>query len=100
MIFQVENGDWELPGGTLEKGESYQQTLQREIREELGGEIISFEVFGFFSCYSSAKNVYKPHLPHPNFIRLVGGCEVRLVQKPQNPPGAEKVTRVETVGIN
>jgi len=35
---------WELPGGGIEPGESYQQTAVREIREETGLEISAAEV--------------------------------------------------------
>jgi mutator protein MutT len=31
-----ELGDWEVPGGRMEAGESDEQTLQREIKEEIG----------------------------------------------------------------
>ncbi len=34
-------GDWEVPGGKIEKGESVFEALKRELREELGIEIQS-----------------------------------------------------------
>ncbi len=35
-----ERSQWELPGGRLDKGEQPEQTVVREIREELGLEVV------------------------------------------------------------
>jgi len=99
VIFQIENGMWELPGGTLEAGEVYVEALKREVMEELGAELITYNIFGYFDCRSSAEVPYKPHIPHPIFNRVVGYGEVRLVGRPLNPVDGEQVIAVEIVEI-
>jgi 8-oxo-dGTP diphosphatase len=39
MIYSTQNGDYKFPGGGVETGETHQQALTREIREECGAEV-------------------------------------------------------------
>ncbi|MCM3567357.1 NUDIX hydrolase [Neobacillus mesonae] len=43
------NGDWSLPGGLLELGESAEEAGRREVFEETGIEIGALELVGVFS---------------------------------------------------
>lgn len=38
LLLQEQDGMWELPGGRVEHGEGFAQTLNREIKEEMGVE--------------------------------------------------------------
>ncbi|MFX3647855.1 MAG: NUDIX hydrolase [Paenibacillus sp.] len=100
VVFQLDNGDWELPGGTLEAGEPYMDGLKRELMEELGAEMRSYQIFGQFHCTSSALEPYRPHIPHPHFVRIIGYGDVELVGDPLNPEDGEQVVAVEVVEID
>lgn len=41
-----ERGKWEIPGGSVEFGETFEDAIKREIKEELGVEIIIIELLG------------------------------------------------------
>ncbi|WP_235288176.1 NUDIX hydrolase [Paenibacillus tarimensis] len=99
-VMQLADGRWELAGGTLEPGEHYMDALRREVMEELGSELVSFRLMAQIINHSSAPEPYRPHIPHPVCIRLIGFGEIRMVCDPLNPPGAEQVAAVETVCID
>ncbi|OMF37522.1 NUDIX hydrolase [Paenibacillus sp. FSL H8-0548] len=99
VIMKIDNGKWELIGGTLEPDEFYMDALVREVKEEIGAELVNYKPFGCFKCQSSASEPYRPHIPHPHFVRLVGYGEVHIVGAPLNPPDGEQVIAVEVVAI-
>jgi len=51
-------GCWEFPGGKREPGETFQQCLVREIREELGVDIAVGELFAEISHAYPEKSVH------------------------------------------
>ncbi len=74
LLVQEENGKWELPGGGLDFGESPQEGLAREIREEMGLRVKTMETHPsfFFPCTNPhgqhiVNVVYRTELEHLNF---------------------------------
>jgi 8-oxo-dGTP pyrophosphatase MutT (NUDIX family) len=59
-----DDGSWDLIGGSMEPGESFEQTVRREVREEIGvelGELDVLEVYSgpdFFHRYPNGDEVY------------------------------------------
>ena len=41
LLVQEDNGKWELPGGGLDWGEKPEEGIRREIKEEMGLEVMS-----------------------------------------------------------
>ena len=97
LILRLQTGEWEVPGGTLEPGESYSDAISRELIEEAGARLITFEPLGAWHCFSTAPKPYRPHLPHPEFYRLVGYGAVEIIGNPENPESGEQVASVEFV---
>lgn len=54
-------GHWSLPGGTPEKGESFEQTLKREVDEEADIKIENIAPVGYQSIYDmkTKKKIYQ-----------------------------------------
>ncbi len=88
------DGGWCMTGGTLEPGESYLEAIERELAEEAGARLGSFEVLGAWHCYAHTDKPYKPHLPWPEFYRLVGYGPVEIIGDPGNPEDGEQVSEV------
>lgn len=58
---------WDFFGGHLEPGETPEQALVREVREELGVELISWQLFRVYECmsgdaYPNTKFIYQARI--------------------------------------
>jgi 8-oxo-dGTP diphosphatase len=50
-------GKWEFPGGKIEEGETEQDAVKREIREELGVDVIPEKIVGIFKRTEPDKEI-------------------------------------------
>ncbi|HRY82776.1 MAG TPA: isoleucine--tRNA ligase [Candidatus Moranbacteria bacterium] len=84
LIHRNEKGrkiTWALPGGKVEKGETFREAVEREVKEELGVEIQSLKAF-----------VKKPYIFEGRLFETV--CyEVKVKSEPKNmvPDEADKI---------
>lgn len=51
-------GDYDIPGGSLKNGETYDIGLQREVKEETGLEIVNVEPILIKTSYSETDDKY------------------------------------------
>ena len=98
LIVRQEVG-WGIVGGTLEPGETYMDSLKRELLEEAGCELINFKLMGALRMEFLTEQPYRPHLPFPVSYRLVGVGEVRRITTPTNPADGEEILEVATFGL-
>jgi 8-oxo-dGTP diphosphatase len=87
LIRRADTGEWALPGGTLEWGETIRELIPRELREEAGVEVRSIgRLVGVFSRPSRD--------PRFHGVTIVVCCEVEM---PARPP--QNFLEIEEVGL-
>lgn len=61
IVLNGKAGTWGLVGGTIEPGETFEQTLRREVQEESNMEILSYQPVGYQKVINTqtGKEIYQ-----------------------------------------
>jgi len=94
LSIEQEDGRLTVPGGKKDPGESFNETLRRELMEEAGATVLKYQVFGAWYLKLRGAAPFLPHLPHPFMYMVVAVGEVVLGDEPTNPDDALRTTRV------
>lgn len=81
LLERADTGDWGLPGGLMEPGESFEETARREVLEETGLRLDRLTLLGLFS----GKEYYYRY-PHGDEVFNVTAAFVARV------PGTVEIT--------
>lgn len=78
LVFRNKEGHWEIPGGGWEHAESIEQSIQREVSEEIGATVDS--IGDFVAVWSSKNGKY-------GYMQLRIGVRVKLRDYDFEPAG-------------
>ena len=59
LIIRTPNGNWNIPGGTPENNEIPEQTLKRELKEEVDVTIGKNAMIGYYEVVSDKSTIYQ-----------------------------------------
>jgi ADP-ribose pyrophosphatase YjhB (NUDIX family) len=63
LMLRTDNQRWSMPGGMAEVGETSEQNVVREVREETGLEVKILELVGVFTSLPTKSNGLAPTIP-------------------------------------
>ena len=72
---RTDNGNWALPGGAIETGETAEQSVVREVWEETGYQVVVVRLIGVYSHPEQTTITY-PDGEVVNYVSLSFECSV------------------------
>ncbi|MBU6371075.1 NUDIX hydrolase [Patescibacteria group bacterium] len=57
IVYAEQKGYWTFPGGGIEPGETYEEAVVREVKEESNMKVLSQELIGFQDIYEPTRTV-------------------------------------------
>lgn len=98
LVTRRSNGQWVLPGGTLEPGETWEEAGRRELMEETGSIPGNLHPIGMYYCVSQRDLPRLSHFPHPKHVRVVSWANVvqNTVER-SDPDSSSSIVEVRTL---
>ncbi len=85
VIYKHIDGYYGLPGGTVEQGEKFEETLKREVYEESACEVLDYGFIGYI------KDTQLPEKKIKHQLRY--WAKVKLLDEPINDPVGKAIAR-------
>ena len=86
IVYHEKNKTWGLVGGSVEKGETIENCLKREIREESNMKVLDFKPIGYQEVTTGNKTIYQ--------LRYV--CNVEPYGEFEKDPD-DKITEIKII---
>lgn len=98
IVFSNKDGDYSLPGGGMEKGETKEDGLKREFLEEAGYEIEKAEpLVDAHMFVRNSKGFYIERLAHFFLVKIKEGTNVTPIENWHDPIWIEDDKVLETL---
>ena len=92
VIYRHIDGYYGLPGGSIEEGENFSDTLKREIKEEAACEVLDYGLIGYIKDIQTSP-------PGKTRYQLRYWAKVKLLDEPVHDPDGKALAR-EIVGLD
>lgn len=86
IVYAQDKGYWTFPGGGIEKGETYEEAVIREIQEESNMKVLHQELIGYIDVYEKDRIIRQTRSfcvvePYGDFISDPDGdiSEIKLI---------------------
>lgn len=65
LMFVDKDSKWNVVCGKIEEGETWQESVMREIREEVGAIVNKLSVVGYVVCENHGESIFPPKTYFP-----------------------------------
>lgn len=86
LVYANDKGYWTFPGGSIEQGETYEEAVVREVKEESNMKVLHHELIGYIDVYEKDRIIRQTRSlcivePYGDFISDPDGdiSEIKLV---------------------